>query len=326
MDEFALIRQFFTGAQAPLSHVERFVGIGDDCAVIPSSQSDWVVCKDMLLEGRHFFSDVDPFLLGHKALAVNLSDLAAMAAKPVACLLGIALPHVDEPWLSRFSEGFNRLATRYDCALVGGDTTRSTEGIVVSVTALGTAAAPHVLRSEAKIGDDVWISGALGAPKVALDLLLKQQESELSASEAALLAATRSALEQPEPELNLALSIKPYIHAMIDISDGLLQDLSHILRASGVGAQIDYERIPIHPALQSLDATRIQQAILSGGDEYRLCFTAAPKYRSDIIQCAVNSRSEVQRIGRIIAGRELHLVDEKQQELRNLPQGFNHFA
>lgn len=329
MDEFALIREYFTKSAASITGAANFVGIGDDCAVLDVSQGDLVICKDVLIEGRHFFSDADPFLLGHKALAVNLSDLAAMGAKPVACLLGLGLPRVDRQWLASFSQGFKALAERYDCALVGGDTTRSEQGIFISVTALGLAQQPHALRASAKVGDDIWVSGQLGAPKVALDLLLKQRQASLSSAEAELLEATRQRLEQPEPEVRLGLLLKPYVHAMIDVSDGLLQDLSHILKASGVGAVVHQDTVPLHPALVALtglDSERCWEAVLAGGDEYVLCFTADPRHRSDIEQCAVSSSGQLCRIGQITADTSLILLDSAQQVVEKLPQGFNHFA
>ncbi len=332
MDEFALIREYFTGSAASITGATNFVGIGDDCAVLDVSRGDLVICKDVLIEGRHFFSDVDPFLLGHKALAVNLSDLAAMGAQPVACLLGLGLPKVDRQWLASFSSGFKALAERYNCTLVGGDTTRSEQGVFISVTALGLAQQPHALRSRAKVGDDIWVSGQLGAPKVALDLLIKQQQASLSLAEAALLQLTRQRLEQPEPEVRLGLLLKPYVHAMIDVSDGLLQDLSHILKASEVGAVVYQDRVPLHPALAAstaltgLDGERCRDAVLAGGDEYVLCFTAEPRYRSDIEQCAVKASTQLCRIGQIIADGELILLDSAQQVVEKLPQGFNHFA
>lgn len=325
MDEFALIRKYFSESSASIVETESFVGIGDDCAVLDARQGELVVCKDVLIEGRHFFSDVDPFLLGHKALAVNLSDVAAMAAKPIACLLGLALPKVDPEWLEAFSKGFKTLAERYDCALVGGDTTRSEQGIFISVTAMGIGNQPFALRSKAQPGDDVWLSGELGAPRIALDLLLKQQHTSLKPSELALLEATRGRLEQPEPQVSLALLLKPYIHAMIDISDGLLQDLSHILKASQVGAVLYAEKIPRHAALIEVDCKLVFDAVLAGGDEYQLCFTAPKKYRPNIEQCAVNSTTKLYRVGQITAESDLVLLDAAGQVVDNLPQGFNHF-
>ncbi|WP_432786307.1 Thiamine-monophosphate kinase [Oligella sp. MSHR50489EDL] len=326
MDEFALIRQYFSQSTASITECTSYVGVGDDCAVLGVRQGEMVICKDVLIEGRHFFSDVDPFLLGHKALAVNLSDIAAMAAKPLACLLGIALPRVDAPWLEAFSRGFKRLAERYDCALVGGDTTRSEAGIFISVTALGMGRQPFPLRANAALGDDIWVSGQLGAPKIALELLLKQQQVTLSNNELKLLADTRERLEQPEPQVHLGQLLKPYIHAMIDISDGLLQDLSHILAASQLGAIVYAERLPLHPALFRVDARQALNAVLAGGDEYQLCFTAPAKYRNEIEQCALNSDSSVHRIGQITSSTELILLDAAGQVVENLPQGFNHFS
>lgn len=325
MDEFALIRQYFSHSTASIAKSASYVGVGDDCAVLQPPQGELVICKDVLIEGRHFFSDVDPFLLGHKALAVNLSDIAAMAARPIACLLGLALPRADEAWLEAFSRGFNRLAERYDCALVGGDTTRSDAGVFISVTALGLAQQPLPLRANAEVGDDIWVSGDLGAPNIALGLLLKQQQASLSEQELALLAATRPRLEQPEPQVHLGQLLRPYVHAMIDISDGVLQDLSHLLTTSQLGAIVHAAQLPMHPALQAVEAKCALEAVLAGGDEYQLCFSAAPDYRRQIEQCGLQAGTAVQRIGQITAARELILLDVAGQVVENLPQGFNHF-
>src|SRR5690606_18208601 len=206
-----------------------YLGVGDDCALLPVEPGlRLATSTDLLVEGRHFFSDVDPRALGHKALAVNLSDLAAMGAQPLGCLLSLSLPHVDEAWLSAFSDGFYQLADRAQCPLIGGDTTRSPSGVVINVTVLGQVRPEHaLLRSRAQVGDDVWVTGTLGAADIALRLL----QGRLLADEA-LLAATRPALEWPQPPWQFAQALAGVAHAALDISDGLLQDLGHILTAS----------------------------------------------------------------------------------------------
>lgn len=364
MNEFTLIERFF-GAMAAAPSTSSApststitLGIGDDCAVLPVTGGELVVCKDVLLEGRHFFSTVEPAALGHKALAVNLSDIAAMGAKPIGFLLGLALPEVDEAWLALFSSGLNQLASRFSCPLIGGDTVRSSHGICISVTALGVAQPPFLERSRAQVGDDLWVSGWLGAPKVALDLLQQQHEGKaLSSAEQQRLVATRHALEWPEPQLHLAQRLKPYVHAMIDVSDGLVQDLGHVLKASGVGACVNFARLPIHPAVMSMwheseqreseCREAVQTAVLEGGDEYQLCFTAPMTARAALTQLATDIAQQpadptqqdasqtqqaigaaapvITRIGTITADQQLLVLDAHQQPIHLSSFGYDHF-
>src|SRR5690606_22964973 len=187
--------------------------------------------------------DADPRALRHKALAGNLSDLAPMGARPQACLLGLALPRADEAWLAAFAQGFHALADLHGCPLIGGDTTRSDHGIAISVTVFGDVAAGQALRRDAgRPGDDLWGSGALGAAPVALDLIRAQARDER-------LAVLRDALERPQPRVALGQALAGLAHAAVDISDGLLQDLGHILDASHCGARIEYAALPAHDAL-----------------------------------------------------------------------------
>ncbi|HEY9572165.1 MAG TPA: thiamine-phosphate kinase, partial [Pusillimonas sp.] len=270
-NEFDLIAHYFS-RPAP----SGFLGVGDDCALIPVEPGYRLASSaDLLIEGRHFFSDVDPAALGHKALAVNLSDLAAMGAQPLACLLSLSLPTIDHDWLAAFTNGFYALADQAQCPLVGGDTTRSVAGIVINVTVMGQVKPQEaLLRSGARAHDDIWVTGTLGAADIALRLL----QGTLSANPA-LLTATRTALERPLPPWRFAQALAGVAHAALDISDGLLQDLGHILQASACGAELDYDALPIDPALQGLDEALAQNAVLAGGDVYQLCFTAAPEQR-----------------------------------------------
>ncbi len=320
--EFDLIRNFFT---RPADLID--IGVGDDCAVLrPSANTSLAISKDLLLEGRHFFADVDPESLGHKALAVNLSDLAAMGAKPRGCLLGIGLPTYDEPWLTAFSKGFNRLADKYACPLIGGDTTRSETGIVISVTVLGEVTPPYLARDKAQPDDDIWVSGTLGAADWALKLLFRQKAGEtLDDVQMKTLAETRRALEWPEPRVPLGLALRPHAHAMIDISDGLLQDLKHILRASGVAAVLYESLMPVNLSLPEDNPEQVRQSVLAGGDVYELCFTAPRTARLAIEALADRLSVTLTRIGQIHAGQGLRVLDARQQEISAPAEGFDHF-
>ena len=317
-NEFDLIARYFS-RPAP----DRFLGVGDDCALFPVAPGMQVAAStDLLIEGRHFFADVDPNALGHKALAVNLSDLAAMGARPLACLLSLSLPGVDADWLEAFSDGFYALADASGCPLVGGDTTRSPGGIVISVTVFGQVQAGQALRrNAARVGDDIWITGTLGAADIALKLLLNALPVNPD-----LLATTRPFLERPRPPLDLAPNLAGLAHAALDISDGLVQDLGHILDASGCGAELDYAALPVDPALRGLPQSAQQAAVLGGGDVYQLCFTAAAARREQILALAQQSSVAVSRVGRITAGSGLRVRGADGQLIVPLPGGFDHFG
>ncbi|NLY64639.1 MAG: thiamine-phosphate kinase [Alcaligenaceae bacterium] len=320
--EFDLIRQYFTRKTPAVS-----VGVGDDCAVfnVPAG-TQLATSTDLLLEGRHFFSDVSPYALGHKALAVNLSDLAAMGAKPAGCLLGIGLPELDNKWLEAFSAGFYDLANKHACPLIGGDTTRSEQGIVISVTVFGSVTPPLLTRSSAKENDDIWVSGNLGAADVALSLLMRLNRGQvLDKAETALLEKTRSCLETPIPRVELGMSLHNLAHAVIDISDGLLQDLGHILKASAKGAVLYASQLPVNPFIAGLDQEAVLKAVLGGGDVYELCFTAPPAVRDRILQKGSELGIPVSRVGSITAETGLKVLNEDLIEIHNLPYGFDHF-
>lgn len=315
--EFDLIARYFTRA-APAG----LLGVGDDCALFPVPPGEQVATStDLLLEGRHFFPDVDPKSLGHKALAVNLSDLAAMGARPIGCVLGLALPRLDEPWLAAFAEGFHELAAAHGCPLVGGDTTRSAHDLAISVTVFGAVPPGQALRRDgARSGDDIWVSGELGAADVAYRLLDGQYPAN-----AALLAATRGALEWPEPQVGLGTALRGIANAAIDLSDGLVQDLGHILAASRVGARLRFADLPMAPALASLEAALLQRALLGGGDVYQLCFTAPPSRRDAVLAAARTAGARVTRVGEILPQPGIAVLDAQGQPLADLPAGFDHF-
>lgn len=316
--EFDLIARHFTRT-AP----GDILGVGDDCALFPVPEGMRVaVSKDLLIAGRHFYPDADPRAVGHKALAVNLSDLAAMGAQPLGCLLGLALPARDDAWLAAFAEGFHALARAHGCPLIGGDTTRSPHDLTLSVTVFGAVPADTALRRDgACVDDDIWVSGALGAADVAYRLL----DGQLPA-DAARLALTRRALEWPQPRVALGLALRGLAHAAVDLSDGLGQDLGHILTASGVAAELLFESLPRAAGLDGLPPAVLRQALLGGGDVYELCFTASPARRAEIEAAGAACGVPLTRIGRIQAGQGLVLRDAQGQAIEQLPGGFDHFA
>jgi thiamine-monophosphate kinase len=318
--EFALIRRHFT-RPAP----DGVLGVGDDCALLPPMAGHFAISTDLLVEGIHFFPDVDPMALGHKALAVNLSDLAAMGAAPRACTLAIALPHVDHDWLDAFARGFFALADAHGCALVGGDTTRSPQGVTIDVTVFGEVPASQALRRDgASVGDDIWVSGWLGDADVALRLLLA--DGSIDDPDGMLLAATRRALEWPQPRVALGLALRGIASAALDVSDGLAQDLGHILAASKVGAELDIARLPLSPALSALPAGVARRSALSGGDVYELCFCAPPAARAALAALSATLSLPLTRVGRIDAGSGLRVLDETGTELAPVAGGFDHFG
>ena len=318
MTEFEVIARFFD--RSAVARRSR-LGIGDDCALLaPAAGCDLAISTDMLVVGRHFFPDVDPASLGWKTLAVNLSDLAAMGARPRAFTLALALPAVDPEWLAAFAAGLFECADAFDCELVGGDTTRGPLNLCVTV--FGEVAEGRALRRDAaQPGDDVWTSGTLGGAALALRRL--QDGVELD-------PALRRALERPQPRVALGTALVGVAHAAIDVSDGLAQDLGHVLAASGCGACLRPDALPSHPALAALpDAVR-HRAVLAGGDDYELCFTAPASRRDAVIRAAADSVTPVVRIGSIVAGSGLRFVDAEGADSRVVDpaslRGFDHFA
>lgn len=315
--EFDLISRYFS---RPVP--EGYLGGGDDCATLPVLPGkQWVVSTDALVENRHFLSSVEPEALGHKSLAVSLSDLAAMGAVPAGCVLSLSLPKADETWLKAFADGFYRLADQAGCPLVGGDTTGSDHDLMVCVTAFGhVTPGSALLRSAACIGDDIWITGTLGAPHIALGLL-----QEKGPGNARLLSLTRSALERPEPPSAFAAQLPGLANAALDISDGFLQDLNHILKASHCAARIIYDDLPVDSNIQSLPVDLVEEAVLSGGDVYQLCFTASAKHRQAIEILSRQFSTEVSRVGVVVGGQGVHVETRAGHTVRTLHPGFQHF-
>lgn len=322
MGEFELIRKFF---QRPVHRSP--LGVGDDCALLaPAPGMQLAVSTDMLVEGRHFFADVNPQFLGHKALAVNLSDLAAIGAKPLAFTLALSLPRADASWCQAFADGLFALAGQHQCELVGGDTTQGP--LTICITVFGEVPAGQaLLRSGAQVHDDIWVSGSLGDARIALDALLRQH-----ALPPAVLAQARQRLEQPTPRVALGLALRGIATSCLDISDGLLGDLNHILEASQVGACIDANitrglmRARRHPMMAALAMSRIDACTLAGGDDYELCFTAPPDAQSAVREAAAQAGVPVTCIGRIEAERGVRVMAPGGQQLPLRFAGFEHFA
>jgi thiamine-monophosphate kinase len=298
ISEFDLITRFFKSGEKimPLDGASGIaLGIGDDGALFkPPTGEEIVITSDMLVEGRHFFSDADPMKLGHKALAVNLSDLAAMGAKPLGFTLAIALPKPDIAWLEGFSKGLLGLAKQYSCPLIGGDTTAGP--LNISITAIGsTPTGEAIRRSGAKVGDDIWVSGTTGDARLALAAL--RQEIKLSTEDFQQIAHR---LHQPTPRIELGLYLRNIASAALDVSDGLLGDLQHILKQSDVDAEIFLDRIPKSKTLQKQSIEIQNQFAACGGDDYELCFTASPSQNDALEQLNKSLNIPLTRIGTIL--------------------------
>ena len=303
--EFEIIRRYFA-RPAP----GAVLGVGDDAALIaPRAGMELAISTDLLIEGRHFRAGADARKLGHKALAVNLSDMAAMGATPRWATLALALPAADEAWLAAFAEGFYALAGRFDVDLVGGDTTRGP--LAIDVTILGEVPAGRALRrSGAAPGDDVWVSGELGGAAYAL----KHPGAEAAAKR----------LDEPEPRIELGTKLLGVANAAIDVSDGFAQDLGHILEASGVGAVVELELLPFAPDLKK--EKKKHRMILAGGDDYELVFTADKKRRESLAALSKQLGLALTRVGSIEKGNpSLSVIDRNRKPVRVEP-GFDHFS
>ena len=335
MGEFELIERFFKR-----STPRAVLGVGDDCALLqPQPGMQMAISSDMLVSGRHFFADVDPRTLGHKALAVNLSDLAACGARPVAFTLALALPEARAKWLESFSQGLLALADTHGCELIGGDTTQGPLNICITVFGeIPTGQA--LLRSGAKPGDDIYVSGTVGDARLALDALLGRVELPGD-----VLARARQRLEQPMPRVALGMALRSIATAATDVSDGLLGDLGHILVQSRVGATIDTTSatslIASHAYFTGasgknhlkLTAQYLLQCVLGGGDDYELVFTAPPAAKGAVQAAAQTSHTAVTRIGTITANdtagagsTNVRLIDAQGRSVPNTFTSFDHFA
>lgn len=308
LSEFELIRKYFDRPARSAA-----LGVGDDAALLrPSAGMELAVSTDLLLEGRHFRAGADARKLGHKALAVNLSDMAAMGAAPRWATLAIALPAANEAWLDEFAKGFFALAGRFGVELIGGDTTRGP--LSICITILGEVPMGLALfRAGARPGDDIWVSGQLGGAALAL-----AQPG---------IAAADKRLDEPEPRVELGERLRGLASAAIDVSDGFAQDLGHILERSGVGAIVEYELLP-----RSVDVGKIQdgklqaQLVLCGGDDYELVFTAPQANRGEVEALSSDLKLALSRVGSIQSGEARLLVLDAQGRPMPVGRGFDHFA
>ena len=305
MAEFDLIERIRVRAMA---REGVLLGIGDDAAVlhVPAGH-ELVVTADTLNAGVHFPLDAAPADIGWKALAVNLSDLASMGARPAWCTLSLSLPADDPAWLDGFLDGFLELADAHAVALVGGDTTRGP--LSIAVTAMGWVEAGTALRRDgARVGDEVWVTGTLGDAAAALVLgghvPLPLDGAAMPVVEAGNAAVLRARLARPTPRVVVGRALAGLAHACVDVSDGLLADLGHICRRSGVGAEIEIAQLPASPALRAAFADDVLRAVLqaSGGDDYELCFTVAPSRAAPLRAALAQSGTAATRIGHIVAG------------------------
>ena len=333
LGEFDLIQRFFkTQSERMLTKNPGSVklGIGDDCALLKIDPTEEIaITSDMLVSGRHFFPDASPEWLGWKALAVNLSDLAAMGAKPLGFTLALALPEPNPSWLEAFSRGLFAIANEYDCPLVGGDTTAGP--LNICITAFGSIPKDKAIRrSGASEGDDIWVSGTVGDARLALAAL--RHEIELSKDDLALIEAR---MHQPTPRVNLGLALREVANSALDISDGLLGDLKHILKLSNKDAEIFLDRIPKSATLRKQTPAIQNQYSANGGDDYELCFTAPNSKRDVIAKISTDLHLPLAQIGSIKSMQhstpEIRIIDSDGkalniQESDLLLKSFDHFA
>jgi thiamine-monophosphate kinase len=315
LGEFDLIARFFTR-----SVTRAALGVGDDCALFETSPGmQLAVSSDMLVEGRHFLPTVDPHRLGHKALAVNLSDLAACGARPLGFTLALALPRVDEALLAGFSRGLLALADEHACELIGGDTTQGPFNICITVFG-ELPRGQALLRSGARAGDDLYVSGSLGDARLALEAFRGRVSLDGDGLERA-----RVAMEQPEPRVALGIALREIATSAIDVSDGLLGDLAHVLRRSNVGAEVWADALPRSGVLRAMPIRLQRLCTLSGGDDYELVFTAPSDCADAVRRAAHDSGNDVTRIGRILPTPGVQLLDSDRRPLTESFVSFDHF-
>jgi thiamine-monophosphate kinase len=315
LSEFSIIDRYFTPKNHKHSQVQ--LGVGDDCAILSMTEnSEWVVTVDTMVEGVHFFPNTQPEFLAHKLVAVNLSDLSSMGARPVALTLALTLPTIDEDWLQRFSERLFKLTDRFEVDLIGGDTTSGP--LTLTLQALGLVPKGQALtRHRAKVGDFIYMTGFLGDA----GLGLKVSQGFCVKDSAPVL----DRFHCPEPRVAVGLMILPYANACVDISDGLLSDLGHVLQRSGVGANLFWEQMPLSPQVRRyIDETQDWKMPLSSGDDYELCFTVSPENQQNLERCLSEQAVRYTRIGVIEAGEGLFLTKAGVKE-SIVATGFKHF-
>lgn len=319
MTEFELIRKYFT--VQPVARADVDIGVGDDAAVVRAPPGTaTVVTTDVLVAGVHFFEDADPASIGHKSLAVNLSDLAAMGAEPAWFLLALTLPRVNTVWLDGFARGLHRLARRYNVQLIGGDTARGP--LAIAITALGLVPETKALRRcGARPGDRVYVTGMLG--DAALALAVRRGQHRVSAAEA---AAMQERLERPMPRVAEGMALRDIASSAIDVSDGLVADLGHVLQASEVGARLTLEALPVSAAYRSHLIEVGWDCALAGGDDYELCFTVPPANLPALDAVVRQHGFTVTAIGEITPGGPLQIYDEAGHLYRPARRGHDHFS
>jgi thiamine-monophosphate kinase len=316
--EFALIQQFFT--QLTVGRDDVVLGIGDDCALLQPPPEYWLaVTIDTLVADVHFFADADPQTIGHKSLAVNLSDLAALGARPAWVTLALTLPEPEHAWLAAFSRGFARLAEQHNVQLIGGDTTQGP--LTITVQAHGfVPVGQGMRRAGAQVGDLIYVTGTLGDAGLALQQRL-QGMAWSSISE-----QLRSRLERPEPRVQAGLALREIATSAIDISDGLWGDLDHILHASRCGAHIYLERLPLSPDFIAARGSEVDwQLPLTAGDDYELCFTVSPVNQSEIEAISARLQLRITQIGVIEAMPGLRCLREDASQWSPGHAGYEHF-
>ncbi len=316
--EFALIDRYF---KRPTRHT--VLGVGDDGAIVrPTPGMELVVSTDMLVAGTHFLPQVAPETLGWKTLAVNISDVAAMGAAPRWALLAAALPAADESWIAAFAKGFFACADAYGVDIIGGDTTRGPRNLCVTIFG-EVPQGQALLRSGAKPGDEVWVSGQPGLAALGL----AQLQGRCALPEPALTACL-AALQQPQPRVALGLALRGLASAAIDVSDGLLADLGHILEASKVAATLHFPRLPDAALRAGADEQLARDSLLSGGDDYELVFTAPAVRHGDIEALAAALPLALTCVGSIESGEpgKLHLLDAAGQVMPQQHRGYDHFG
>ena len=311
--EFEIIERYFKKKMK-----QTALGVGDDAAMIHVRNNyQLAISSDMLIENIHFLKNTNPSHLGWKSLAVNLSDIAAMGATPKWATLSISLPKINHAWLKKFSKGFFKCADKFGIDLIGGDTTKGP--LSISITIMGESKKDEaLLRSGAKINDDIWVTGQLGLASMGLANL----QGQLKLPPRIKMKCIR-ALEIPTPKTLLGSYLSRYANSCIDISDGLIQDLRHILKASKVGASLLLNDIPCEKFIHT---SKQYQFVLNGGDDYELLFTAPKKNRTFIKKIAKKTNTPVTMIGNITKKKALNILSEQGKSIKFNPKGFDHFA
>lgn len=330
MSEFDLIAKYFTRA-APNAGFGLDLGVGDDAALIRVREGyQLAISSDMLVSNTHFFANTAPYDIGWKVLAVNISDIAAMGAQPKWATLSIALPevngdYINDKWLAEFSRGFFACADAFNVNLIGGDTTRGPLNICVTI--MGEVPIGKALRRDgAKVDDDIWVSGTLGDAALGLAHIQNKLHSKFKLDDG-YIEYCLNALHHPQPRAALGLALANLAHSAIDISDGLLSDLGHILKASNVGATLQLNLLPSSLFIKNhLHEKPMLQCLLAGGDDYELCFTTHSANRGEIEKISAQLKLPIALIGSIHAGAGLFVLDDENKPISIENTGYDHFA